>query len=74
MAMITAFEAYLSTLKVEFNITALTDTWLNETNADVYGLAGYKGTHKMLIWQVAEHSNQKIFAYLKVWVGSDIEP
>ena len=41
----TALEPYFSTLKVEFNVVALTETWLNETNADVYGLTGYKAIH-----------------------------
>ena len=65
----TALEAYLSTLKVEFNVVALTETWLNETNADVYGLTGYKAIHNYRK-QKQEQSETAWYAHLPASVNA----
>ena len=44
-----AFENYLNILKHEFTVIALTETWLNDNDCDLYGLSGYKviGRHRV---------------------------
>ena len=44
-----AFENYLNILKHEFTVIALTGTWLNDNDCDLYGLSGYKviGRHRV---------------------------
>ena len=44
-----AFENYLNILKHEFTVKALTETWLNDNDCDLYGLSGYKviGRHRV---------------------------
>ena len=37
----TDFKILLLTLDVSFDVIALTETWLNETNADLFDLEGY---------------------------------
>ena len=36
------FEAYLHTLQNNFTVIGISETWLNETNASLYDLPGYK--------------------------------
>ena len=40
---------YLNILKHEFTVIALTETWLNDNDCDLYGLSGYKviGLHRV---------------------------
>ena len=45
-AHIVEFDAYLSTLDFSFDIIALSETWLNPENADLYNIVGYDYIHK----------------------------
>ena len=36
------FELYLKSLHVNFSIIAITETWFNDSNHDLYGLDGYQ--------------------------------
>ena len=45
-AHIVEFDALLSTLDIKFDVIALTETWLNSQNADLYNLEGYDYVHK----------------------------
>ena len=38
---LSSFENYLETIQYNFTMIGLTETWLNDTNYDLYGLQGY---------------------------------
>ena len=40
------FDALLSTMNISFDVIAITETWLNAENADLYNLVGYDYVHK----------------------------
>lgn len=42
-----SFDIFLAGLKVNFTVLALTETWLNDSNSDLYNLYGYNVEHQV---------------------------
>lgn len=36
------WKCYLQSLKIEFSVIGVTETWLNESNVDVHNFEGYR--------------------------------